>query len=324
MSYIGNRVTSSTFVVDVFSGTGGQTVFTGLTFAPAGTAAIAVFVGGSYQSPTSYTVSGTTLTFNIAPSAGSNNIQVLHLGVGATSITVSDGSITEAKIAGLAVTGAKIAASTITGDKIAAATITGDKIAAATIGTSNLTTTGVSAGIYGGASNSALITVGVDGRITSVSNVTISGGGGGAITITNDTNTNSDTFYPLLSNNVVSGTLATANTSNTKLYYNANTGTLNATNFNSLSDEKYKKDIIVISNALNAVNQIQGVEFNWVDNGKKSAGFIAQEVEKILPHLVDTGENGKTINYQGIIAYLVETVKDLNARLEKIEKENGV
>ena len=313
MSYIGNRVTSSAFVTDVFSGTGAQLAFSGLTFAPAATASIAVFVGGSYQSPTSYTIDGTTLTFNSAPGAGTNNIQILHLGVGATTITVSDGSITESKLAGSAVTGAKIAASTITGDKIASATI----------GSSNLTTTGVSAGTYGGASNVSVITVDSAGRITSAANVAFTSGGG-SISITNDVNTNSDTFFPLLSNNATSGTLSTANTSNTKLFFNANTGTLSATNFNSLSDETLKINVVAVSDPIQVVNQIEGVEFNWKDNGKKSAGFIAQEIEKILPHLVDTGVNGKTVNYQGIIAYLVEAVKDLNARLEKIEKGNGV
>ena len=313
MSYIGNRVTSSAFVTDVFSGTGAQLAFSGLTFAPAATASIAVFVGGSYQSPTSYTIDGITLTFNSAPGAGTNNIQILHLGVGATTITVSDGSITESKLAGSAVTGAKIAASTITGDKIASATI----------GSSNLTTTGVSAGTYGGASNVSVITVDSAGRITSAANVAFTSGGG-SISITNDVNTNSDTFFPLLSNNATSGTLSTANTSNTKLFFNANTGTLSATNFNSLSDETLKINVVAVSDPIQVVNQIEGVEFNWKDNGKKSAGFIAQEIEKILPHLVDTGVNGKTVNYQGIIAYLVEAVKDLNARLEKIEKGNGV
>ena len=98
MSYIGNRVTSNPFIVDVFSGTGSKTQFTGLTFAPAGTASIGVFVGGSYQSPTSYSLDGTTLTFNSPPAVGTSNIQVLHLGVGSTTTVPSDGSVTLAKL----------------------------------------------------------------------------------------------------------------------------------------------------------------------------------------------------------------------------------
>jgi len=313
MSYIGNQLTSSAFVADVFSGTGAQLAFTGLTFAPAATASIAVFVGGSYQSPTSYSVSGTTLTFNSAPAAGTNNIQVLHLGTGATTITVSDGSITESKLAGSAVTGAKIAASTITGDKIAAATI----------GSSNLTTTGVSAGTYGGTSNVSVITVGTDGRVTYAANAAFSSAA--AISITNDVNTNSDTFYLLLSNNVTSGTLAAANTSNTKLFFNANTGTLTATDFNSLSDVTLKDNIVDIESPISIIEKLTGVEFTWKGNGKKSSGFIAQEVEENLPHLVGSSNDGiKTVNYQGVIAYLVETVKHLNQRIKSLEKKNGI
>ena len=182
--------------------------------------------------------------------------------------------------------------------------------------------TGVTAGNYGSSTVVPVITVNADGRISYIANVAVSGGGGGsAISITNDTTTNSDTFYPLLSNNVSSGTLTTANTSNTKLYYNANTGTLNATNFNSLSDKTLKINVVGISEAASKVIQLEGVEFNWKDNGKKSAGFIAQELEKILPHLVDTGSDGlKSINYSGVIAYLVETVKELDVRLKKLEK----
>lgn len=183
--------------------------------------------------------------------------------------------------------------------------------------------TGVTAGNYGSSTIVPVITVNADGRISYIANVAVSGGGGGGttISITNDTTTNSDTFYPLLSNNVTSGTLSTANTSNTKLYYNANTGTLNATNFNSLSDKTLKINVVGISEAASKVIQLEGVEFNWKENGKRSAGFIAQELEKILPHLVDTGSDGlKSINYSGVIAYLVETVKDLDARLKKLEK----
>ena len=303
MSYIGNRVTSTPFIVDVFSGTGAQLAFTPLTFAPAGTAAIAVFVAGSYQSPTSYSLSGTTLTFNSAPAAGTNNIQVLHLGVGATSITVSDGSITTAKIAANAVVTADIADGNVT--------------------TAKLATTGVTAGTYGGASNVSVITVGVDGRVTSASNVAFSSGA--AISITNDVNTNADTFFPLLSNNVTSGTLAAANTSNTKLFYNANTGTLTATDFNSLSDISLKDNILYIQSPLSVIEKLSGVEFNWKDNGRKSSGFIAQEVEQNLPHLVGSSKEGiKTVNYQGVIAYLVETVKQLNNRIKQLEKKNGI
>jgi hypothetical protein len=100
MAYIGNRPTSSPFITDVFSGNGSSVQFLNLTYAPAATSSIAVYVDGAYQRPTlDYTVSGTTLNFVSAPAVGVSNIVVLHLGVGAsTTTTVADGTITQAKL----------------------------------------------------------------------------------------------------------------------------------------------------------------------------------------------------------------------------------
>jgi hypothetical protein len=63
------------FIVNTFSGTGAQVSFT-LTRAPYDKTRTLVFVNGLYQNKSTYSVSGTTLTFNSAPSAGTNNIEV--------------------------------------------------------------------------------------------------------------------------------------------------------------------------------------------------------------------------------------------------------
>jgi hypothetical protein len=137
---------------------------------------------------------------------------------------------------------------------------------------------------------------------------------GGGVALSNDITTNYN--YNLLLANGYSGALATANTSNTKLYFNANTGTLYSTIFQSLSDETVKNNIIQISDSLSKVSQINGVEFTWKDNGKPSAGVIAQQLEKILPILVSTGDEGlKSVNYSGIIGYLIEAIKELNKEI---------
>ena len=145
-------------------------------------------------------------------------------------------------------------------------------------------------------------------------------GGGGGTTITNESNVNSSTFYVVLANNITSGSLTAANVSSSKLYFNPNTGTLNATVFNSLSDENQKEKVVQILNATGFVKQINGYEFEWLGSGKKSAGVLAQKIENILPHLVDTNNGIKSVNYSGIIAYLIETVKELDNRISLLEK----
>jgi len=200
MATIGNQIVSAPYVNDVFSGTGSQTAFT-LTFAPATTAAIAVHVAGVYQAPSSYTLSGTTLTFNSAPAVGSNNIQVLHLSIGFVAQVPSDGSVTTAKIATDAITTSTIADANVTNAKIV--TVANTKITGV-ITSTQLANTAVTTGTYGGASNVSVITVDQQGRVTSASNVSISIPSGSYVTNTNNsilTNNTSITSNSTISSN---------------------------------------------------------------------------------------------------------------------------
>ena len=88
MSYIGNQPISAAFLVDTFSGTGSQTAFT-MTVAPANTSSIIVAVTGVLQDPSTYSVSGTTLTFSAAPPSGTSNISVRYLGIPASGVTTT-------------------------------------------------------------------------------------------------------------------------------------------------------------------------------------------------------------------------------------------
>lgn len=143
-------------------------------------------------------------------------------------------------------------------------------------------------------------------------------GGGGSFTSTDDTITNA-TYYPLAATTAGG---SSAVTSSTKLTFNPSTGTLGATIFNSLSDITKKTDIVIIDNAISTINKIEGVEFNWVDNGYKSAGVIAQQLEQILPHLVETDTEGlKSVNYNGIIGYLIQAVKELSTRIVELDSK---
>jgi hypothetical protein len=140
------------------------------------------------------------------------------------------------------------------------------------------------------------------------------------IAITDDTTTNS-TFYPVFAD-VTTGTLMTGYTSSVKYFYNPSSGTLSATNFTSLSDENYKTNICTLVNPMDTLNQLRGVSFNWKDTGAATYGVIAQEVEKVLPSIVNTNDKGqKTVDYQAMIAFLIETIKDLDARVKYLESK---
>jgi hypothetical protein len=163
------------------------------------------------------------------------------------------------------------------------------------------------------------ISIAANGLITAL---TQGGGGGGGVTVGNDTSSTTSTFYPLLSANTISGSLSLANVSTTKLYFQPSTGTLSATVLNSLSDLSKKVDIVKITNATELVRGINGYEFKWADNGLKSSGVIAQYIEHVLPHLVETNEqNIKSVNYSGIIAYLIETIRELDQRIQILENK---
>jgi len=86
MSYIGNEPTNTAFLTDTFNGTGSQLIFT-MTVAPANTTSVLVMVTGVVQDPSTYAVSGTTLTFSAAPPSGTSNISVRYLGIPASGIT---------------------------------------------------------------------------------------------------------------------------------------------------------------------------------------------------------------------------------------------
>jgi len=88
MSYIGNPIYQVAFVTDSFSGTGSTTVFT-MSVAPANTASVLVVVSGVVQDPSTYGVSGTTLTFSAAPPSGTSNISARYLGIPASGVTTT-------------------------------------------------------------------------------------------------------------------------------------------------------------------------------------------------------------------------------------------
>ena len=93
----------------------------------------------------------------------------------------------------------------------------------------------------------------------------------------------------------------------------------------SSSDKRLKDNIKPIENALDKVNKISGVTFEWnekshKETGKKDVGVIAQEIEEILPELVDNRSNGyKAVDYPKLTALLIEAVKDLSNQVKELK-----
>ena len=126
MGMLGNHIAAGqalTIANDSFNGNGSTTAFT-LSHTVGSVNDIEVLVDNVQQSPydSSYSVSGTTLTFSGAPSAGTNNVYVIYNAsrhIATSQVIPDDGSVHSSKIASNAVTDAKIAAvatSKLTGD----------------------------------------------------------------------------------------------------------------------------------------------------------------------------------------------------------------
>lgn len=125
----------------------------------------------------------------------------------------------------------------------------------------------------------------------------------------NDDNSTDANFYPLF----VNGTShVEPNISTSKLIFNPSSGRLTASEIVNTSDENLKKDVHTIENAVDKINQLRGVDFVWKANDEKSMGVIAQELQKVFPELVAEENDELSVNYNGLIAVLIEAVKELS------------
>jgi len=101
-------------------------------------------------------------------------------------------------------------------------------------------------------------------------------------------------------------------------------GVITASDFNSTSDIKLKENVQIIDNPIDKIIKIDGVRFDWKYNNKPSMGVIAQNIEKVLPELV-SGEDSKTVNYNGIIGLLIECIKEQQKQIDELaEKLNNL
>jgi hypothetical protein len=108
------------------------------------------------------------------------------------------------------------------------------------------------------------------------------------------------------------------------------------------SDRRLKENIIPIDGALDKIDKINGVYFNYTDNARKAnpgfgderqVGLIAQEIQEVLPEVIRfapfdygvdnksiSGENYLTLNYDKVVPLLLQAIKELKCELDEVKK----
>jgi hypothetical protein len=98
------------------------------------------------------------------------------------------------------------------------------------------------------------------------------------------------------------------------------------------SDSRFKTNVRPVTNALDKVKALQGVYFNWNQEAfpardfpnQNAIGFIAQEVEKVLPEVVQTektAEGYKAVQYDKVVALLVEAIKEQQQQIDVLKQQ---
>jgi len=100
-------------------------------------------------------------------------------------------------------------------------------------------------------------------------------------------------------------------------------GVAKANAFVTYSDETLKENIKPMAYALDKVRSLQGVTYNWKGDGKSDIGFIAQEVEKVVPEVVQTTgeEGGYAMDYSRMTALLVEGMKEQQVQIDDLMRQ---
>ena len=107
-------------------------------------------------------------------------------------------------------------------------------------------------------------------------------------------------------------------------------GTIHATStsISAISDQRLKENITDLDTGLDEVLALQPRRFDWINgDGENVAGFIAQEVETVLPDLIDNFKHTELSDAKGLkmgdmIPTLVKAIQELNAKVETLETQN--
>lgn len=100
-------------------------------------------------------------------------------------------------------------------------------------------------------------------------------------------------------------------------------GYIDIQDFFMRSDKRAKEDIKPIDNALDAISKITGYTFKLKGTESYTAGVVAQQLQEVLPDLVAKGETDEdmlSVKYNGLFGYLIEAVKELKTKNDKLEE----
>ena len=93
------------------------------------------------------------------------------------------------------------------------------------------------------------------------------------------------------------------------------------------SDIRWKENVKRIENAVDKVQQLDGITFNYIDREGEYTGVIAQQVEKVLPGIVRDGKDMKTlkdrksVRYGNMVGLLIEAIKEQQETINNQQKE---
>ncbi len=90
------------------------------------------------------------------------------------------------------------------------------------------------------------------------------------------------------------------------------------------SDERLKENIMPLKSSLAKIESLQGVSFDWRDTGKASIGFIAQDVQQVLPEIIsiqDSKDSTLSVDYASIVPLLVEAIKEQQSQILELERK---
>jgi hypothetical protein len=90
--------------------------------------------------------------------------------------------------------------------------------------------------------------------------------------------------------------------------------------YDVISDCRFKSSITTLKNSLSTVCELEGKQY--IFNGMSSIGFLAQDVDLVVPSAVNKNNSDKwSINYMAIIPHLVESIKELNNKVSTLESK---